>query len=188
MLTFIKIITTYQLHEGGHMNKTETQALWRALCACTCEPGVNDPFDCVTVHDPDNRDFSDTCPYYDPAYIALALRPHKAAGSKNMRFFPGKGNGHAPLIITSTIATAHNPIIITTAVQGMRKAKNMDSNKELENVYKRIERMENKHYWENDRLVNWCYALTGIIIGLICILFVLICNIYFRLGVIPDLV
>ena len=152
------------------MNKTETQALWSALCACTCKPGVHAPFDCVCVHnqvvyatnlyvmhrieglyqpgsvfkalfghsvaymdrartsdnilsyDPDNRDLSGTCPYYDPAQIALALRPHKAAGSKNMQFHPGNGNGHAPLIITSTIATPHDPIIITTAVQGMRKA------------------------------------------------------------------
>ena len=153
------------------MNKTETQTLWRALCACTCKPGVHEPFDCVCVHDqvvyatnlyvmhrveglyqpgsvfkalfgdsiaymdrartfdsilsydPDNRDFSGTCPYYDPAYIALALRPHKAAGSKNMQFFHGKGSKRvAPLIITSTIATAHVPIIITTAVLGMRKA------------------------------------------------------------------
>lgn len=152
------------------MNKTETQALWRALCACTYKPGVHAPFDCVCVHDrvvyatnsyvmhrveglyqtgsvfkaifghsiaymdrartfdgilsydPDNRDFSGTCPYYDPAYIALALRLHKAAGSNNMQFHPGKGNLHAPLIITSTIATPHDPIIITTAVQGMRKA------------------------------------------------------------------
>lgn len=152
------------------MNKTETQALWRALCACTCKPGVNAPFDCVCVHDkvvyatnsyvmhrveglyqpgsafkalfghsiaymdrartfdgilsydPDSRDFSGTCSYYDPSYIALALRPHKAAGSKNMQFHPGRGSEHAPLIITSTIATPHDPINITTAVQGMRKA------------------------------------------------------------------
>jgi hypothetical protein len=79
-------------------------------------------FDGILSYDSDNRDFSNTCPYYDPAYIALALRPHKAAGSKNMQFHPGKGNGGAPLIITSTIATPHDPIIITTAVQGMRKA------------------------------------------------------------------
>lgn len=58
--------------------------------------------------------------------------------------------------------------------------------KELARVNKRIERMEREHYWNNDRLVNWCYALTGIIVVLLCILFVLICNIYFRLGVIPD--
>lgn len=62
----------------------------------------------------------------------------------------------------------------------------MDSKKEFDDVYKRIERMENEHYWDNDRLVNWCYALTGTIVMLLFVLFVLICNIYFRLGVIPD--
>lgn len=152
------------------MNKTETKALWRALCACVCKPGMHAPFDCVCVHDqviyatdtyvmhrveglyqpgsvfkalfghsvaymdcactfdnilsynPDKCDFSNTCLYYDPAKIALALRPHRAVCSKNMQFHPGRGNGLAPLIITSTVATAHDPIIITTAVQGMRKA------------------------------------------------------------------
>ena len=64
----------------------------------------------------------------------------------------------------------------------------MDSKKEFDDVYRCIERMENEHYWDNDRLVNWCYALTGIIVMLLFVLFVLICNIYFRLGVIPDLV
>ena len=151
------------------MNKTETEALWRALCACTCKPGVNAPFDCVCVHDrviyatnsyvmhrieglyqpgsvfkalfghsiaymdrartfdaildhdPGDRDFSRTALYYDPACIALALCPHKAAGSRNMQFHPGRGS-LAPLMITSAIATPHDPIIITTAVQGMRKA------------------------------------------------------------------
>ena len=62
----------------------------------------------------------------------------------------------------------------------------MDLKKEFDVVYKRIERMENEHYWDNDRLVNWCYALTGIIVMLLFVLFVLICNIYLRLGVIPD--
>lgn len=62
----------------------------------------------------------------------------------------------------------------------------MDSKKEFDDVYKRIERMENEHYWGNDRLVNWCYALTGTIVMLLFVLFVIICNIYFRLGVIPD--
>lgn len=62
----------------------------------------------------------------------------------------------------------------------------MDSKKEFDVVYKRIERMENEHYLDNDRLVNWCYALTGIIVMLLFVLFVIICNIYFRLGVIPD--
>lgn len=152
------------------MNKAEVEALWRALCACTCKSPVNAPFDCVTVHDrvvyvtncvvthrveglyqpgsvfkalfgrsiaymdrarifdgilaydPVSRDFSGTCPYYDSAYVALALRPHKAVGSRNMRFYPGKGDSLAPLIITSTIATRRDPIVITTAVQGMRTA------------------------------------------------------------------
>lgn len=62
----------------------------------------------------------------------------------------------------------------------------MDSKKEFDAVYKRIERMEDVHHWDNERLVNWCYALTGIIVMLLFVLFVLICNIYFRLGVIPD--
>ena len=64
----------------------------------------------------------------------------------------------------------------------------MNSNNDLDNLRKRIERMEREHYHDNDRLVNWCYALTGIIVMLLVVLFVLICNIYFRLGVIPDLV
>ena len=62
----------------------------------------------------------------------------------------------------------------------------MNSNKDLENIRKRMERMEREHYWDNERLVNWCYALTGIIVTLLFVLFVIICNIYFRLGVIPD--
>lgn len=64
----------------------------------------------------------------------------------------------------------------------------MNSNKDLENLRKRMERIEREHYLNNERLVNWCYALTGIIVMLLVVLFVLICNIYFRLGVIPDLV
>lgn len=150
------------------MNKIETQALWRALCACTYKPGVHAPFDCVCVHDqvvyatnshvlhrvdglfqPGSvfkalfshscahaprvdtldsllcynglRDFEGKPLFYDPSHLALALRLHKAAGSKNLQFFPGRGR-NAPLILTSTIATPHDPIIITTAVQGMRKA------------------------------------------------------------------
>ena len=62
----------------------------------------------------------------------------------------------------------------------------MDTNKDLEVLRKHMERMERDHYWDNDRLVNWCYALTGIIVALIALLFVIICNIYYRLGVIPD--
>lgn len=62
----------------------------------------------------------------------------------------------------------------------------MNSNKELENLRKRMERMEREHYLDNERLANWCYALTCIIVMLLFVLFALICNIYFRLGVIPD--
>ena len=62
----------------------------------------------------------------------------------------------------------------------------MNSNKGLDNLCKRMERMEREHYLDNERLVNWCYALTGIIVMLLFVLFVIICNIYFRLGVIPD--
>lgn len=64
----------------------------------------------------------------------------------------------------------------------------MNANEQIKALNKRMERMEREHYWDNDRLVNWCYALTGIIVMLLVVLFVLICNIYFRLGVIPDLV
>lgn len=62
----------------------------------------------------------------------------------------------------------------------------MNSNKDLANLRKRMDRMEDAHHWDNERLVNWCYALTGIIVMLLLVLFVLICNIYVRLGVIPD--
>ena len=64
----------------------------------------------------------------------------------------------------------------------------MDSNDQILDLNRRMDRMEREHYLDNDRLVNWCYALTGIIVMLLVVLFVLICNIYFRLGVIPDLV
>lgn len=65
----------------------------------------------------------------------------------------------------------------------------MNSNKDLESLRKRMEHMEHmerEYYYAIERLVNWCYALTGIIIMLLVVLSVLICNIYFRLGVIPD--
>lgn len=66
------------------MNKTETQALWRALCACTCKPGVNAPFDCVTVH---NQVVYATNSYvlhrieglYQPGSIFKALFGHSIA-------------------------------------------------------------------------------------------------------------
>ena len=60
--------------------------------------------------------------------------------------------------------------------------------KHLDRVDDELDRIDEAHYWANERLENWCYVLTAIIITLIAVLFVLICNIYFRLGVIPDLV
>ena len=32
------------------MNKSEIEALWRALCATTCKPGTRAPYDSVCVH------------------------------------------------------------------------------------------------------------------------------------------
>lgn len=32
------------------MNKSEAEALWRALCATTCKPGTHAPYDSVCVH------------------------------------------------------------------------------------------------------------------------------------------
>ena len=32
------------------MNKSEIEALWRALCATTCKPGTRIPYDSVCVH------------------------------------------------------------------------------------------------------------------------------------------
>ena len=62
----------------------------------------------------------------------------------------------------------------------------MNANEQIEALDKRMERIERDHYCDNERLVNWCYALTSIIVMLLFVLFVIICNIYFRLGVIPD--
>lgn len=64
----------------------------------------------------------------------------------------------------------------------------MNSNDQILDLNRRMNRMEREHYLDNDRLVNWCYALTGIIVMLLVVLFVIICDIYYYLGVIPDLV
>lgn len=45
--------------------------------------------------------------------------------------------------------------------------------------------MERQHEL-NKHLTNWLYALSGIVVMLIAILFVLICNIYYNLGIIPN--
>ena len=74
------------------MNKTETKALWRALCACTCKSGVNAPFDCVCVHD---RVIYVTDTYvmhrieglYQPGSIFKALFGHSIAYMDRARTF-----------------------------------------------------------------------------------------------------
>lgn len=149
------------------MNKSETEALWRALCATTCKPGTHAPYDSVCVHNrvvyatdsyvlhrveglfqsgtpfralhgrslayidrtdvldgllkyrPDNREFADMVPGYDPARLMLALRPHRALGS-TVRFYSGVRREYAPLVIVSKTSTPKEPVIITTVIQGER--------------------------------------------------------------------
>lgn len=143
------------------MNKSETEALWRALCATTCKPGTRAPYDSVCVHNrvvyatngyvlhrveglfralhghslayidrtdvldglleyrPDNREFADMVPDYDPAKLMLALRPHRALGS-TVKFYSGARREYAPLVIVSKTATPKEPITITTVIQGER--------------------------------------------------------------------
>ena len=149
------------------MNKSETESLWRALCATACKPGTHAPYDSVCVHDrvvyatnshvlhrveglfqsgigltfralhghslayldrtdvldgllryrPDNREFVNMIPDYDPAKLMLALRPHRALGS-TVKFYSGARREYAPLVIVSKTGTAKEPIIITTVIQG----------------------------------------------------------------------
>lgn len=152
------------------MNKSEARSLWSALNACTCKPGVYQPYDCVCCNDAviyttdrhvvnrvegifkpgtmfralyrtdcayaprvnvldeflkytvGSKRFENTCDYFDPALVMRALRVHKAAGAKHIRFLPSASQySNAPLIIRSEIQDNHGHIIITSAVQGMRK-------------------------------------------------------------------
>lgn len=147
------------------MTKTQAERLYKALCACTCNPGSHAPFDSVCVHDKKvyatnsfvlhrveglfqselmfhhlyshyltyaNRvdildrllkydkhdtDFSNVNMIFNPRYIELALRPHKALDN-NVFIYNGMAKSNAPLIITSQFNTLKDPIIITTAIQG----------------------------------------------------------------------
>lgn len=147
------------------MNKSEIEALWRALCATTCKSGTHAPYDSVCVHNhvvyatnsyvlhrveglfqsgmifralyghslayidrtdvldgllkyrPDNREFANMIPYYDPARLMLALRPHRALGS-TVKFYSGARREYAPLVIVSKTMTPKEPVIITTVIQG----------------------------------------------------------------------
>lgn len=150
------------------MIKSETEALWRALCATTCKPGTHAPYDSVCVHNrvvyatngyvlhrvdglfqsgmpfralhghslayidrtdvldgllkyrPDNREFANMIPDYDPAKLMLALRPHRALGSTVKFYSGGAPRVRAPLVIVSKAITPKEPVIITTVIQGER--------------------------------------------------------------------
>jgi hypothetical protein len=65
----------------------------------------------------------------------------------------------------------------------------------LKQCYKMIVRVDHvlaskmqRQYELNEHLTNWLYVLTSALIIVVLICIVLFCNIYFRLGVIPDLV
>lgn len=64
----------------------------------------------------------------------------------------------------------------------------MNSNKDLENLRKRVERMERRRYYDNERFSNKYYALLGIIVAMAVVLVVIILNIYTLLGVVPELI
>lgn len=64
----------------------------------------------------------------------------------------------------------------------------MNSNKGLENLRKRIERMERQRYYDNERFTNKYYALLGIIVTMTVVLAVIIFNVYTLLGVVPELI
>lgn len=66
---------------------------------------------------PDNREFANLIPDYDPAKLMLALRPHRALGS-TVKFYSGARREYAPLVIVSKTLTPKDPVIITTVVQG----------------------------------------------------------------------
>ena len=73
-----------------------------------------DALDGLLKYRPDNL-----IPYYDPAKLMLALRPHRALGSK-VKFYSGARREYAPLVIVSKTAAPKEPIIITTVIQGER--------------------------------------------------------------------
>lgn len=111
---------SYVLHrvEGLFQPGSVFKALFGHSCAYADRV---DFLDALLEHDPVKREFDCLCPYYDPAYLALALRPHKAIGAKNLQLYTPRKRENGPLIMTSSVATPHEPIIITTAVQGLRR-------------------------------------------------------------------
>lgn len=78
-----------------------------------------DVLDNLLKYWPDNREFANLILGYDPAKLMLALRPHRALGSK-VKFYRGARREYAPLVIVSKTNTPKEPVIITTVVQGER--------------------------------------------------------------------
>lgn len=76
-----------------------------------------DVLDGLLEYRPDNREFANLISDYDPAKLMLALRSHRALGS-TVKFYSGARRKYAPLVIVSKTITPHQPIIITTVVQG----------------------------------------------------------------------
>lgn len=76
-----------------------------------------DVLDRLLKYQPDNREFANMIPDYNPAKLMLALRPHRALGS-TVKFYSGARREHAPLVIVSKTLTSKEPVIITTVIQG----------------------------------------------------------------------
>lgn len=76
-----------------------------------------DVLDDLLKYRPDNREFANMIPDYDPARLMLALRPHRALGS-TVKFFSGVRREYAPLVIVSKTFAPKEPVIITTVIQG----------------------------------------------------------------------
>jgi hypothetical protein len=76
-----------------------------------------DVLDGLLEYRPDNREFANFIPDYNPAKLMCALRPHRALGS-TVKFYSGARRKYAPLVIVSKTYTPKEPVIITTVVQG----------------------------------------------------------------------
>lgn len=76
-----------------------------------------DVLDGLLKYRPDNREFANMIPDYNPAKLTLALRPHRALGS-TVKFYSGARREYAPLVIVSKTYTPKEPIVITTVIQG----------------------------------------------------------------------
>lgn len=76
-----------------------------------------DVLDGLLEYRPDNREFANLIPDYDPAKLMLALRSHRALGS-TVKFYSGVRREYAPLVIVSKTITSKKPVIITTVIQG----------------------------------------------------------------------